>query len=258
MAISPFLLWQTLITEVNVSQNGQIPPTTFQNWTNDIQNDLFRDRFSDYEISQQNSDEIKRPFLKTVSRTVTVASGATYGVIAYPADYEYFSSAKILRQKDDQKCNNMEPLPDIDGDGKCVKFVDPDYAAMAVKFASANLITKNVQLVDNDRWEGYLDHDTKCPTYDSPKMTQFNGGFKVAPAGVQLMLLDYLVTPTSCVFAYTISADDILIYDAAGSTNLQWSPILIPEFIARLKKKYAVYIQSGEIFQMAENERKTA
>jgi hypothetical protein len=251
-----FDLWQTLLTEINVSQNGQIPPFVFQNWCNQINVELFRDRFGSYELIQRENDEVKLPFLKTASILLTVGAGATYAVGAYPANYEYFSSAKILRQKDNQKCNNREQLPDIDGDGKCAKYTDPDYAAMAVKFASENLITKNAQLIDDSRWESCLEHKAKGPTYDAPKINQYSGGFKVAPSGVQYLILDYLCTPRACLFAYTISADDILIYDQAGSIQLAWSNVLKADFISRLAKKYAKYIQSPEIFQMAENERK--
>lgn len=256
-ALDLFDLWQTLLTEVNVSQNGQIPPFVFQNWCNQVNVELFRDRFGSYELIQRENDEVKLPFLKSASIVLTVGAGATFAVGAYPSDYEYFSSGKILRQKDNQKCNNLETLPDIDGDGKCVKYTDPDYAAMAVRFASDNLITKNVQLIDDNRWEACLEHKSKGPSYDNPKMNQYSGGFRVAPAGVQILLLDYLKTPQACNFVYTISADDILIYNSAGSTQLEWSNVLKADFISRLAKKYAKYIQSAEIFQMAENERKT-
>ena len=250
-ALNIYDLWQTLLTEVNVSQNGQIPPTTFQNWVNEVNVEMFRDKFSSYELIQQVNDEIKLPFLTTVSIPVVG------GYIAYPANYEYFSSAKIIRQKDIQKCINQDPLPEINTDGKCAKYTDPDYAAMAVKFATDNLITNEVQLIDNQRWTAALGHATKCPTYDNPKITQYSGGFKVAPTGIQLAILDYLHTPRAAVFGYTISVDDILIYSAGSSTQLEWSNILKSEFIARLAKKYAKYIQSAEVFQMSENERKT-
>jgi hypothetical protein len=253
-----FDVWQSLLTLANVSQNGQIPPTTFANWMNAINVELFRDKFSDYELMQQCSDEVKLPFLVTASIVVTSAGGASYGVAPYPANYEYFSSAKVMRQRDEKAAKNNEPLPDIDGDGQCHKYTDPDYAALAIKYAGDHLITKTVNLVDNQRWEDCLDHDTKGPTYDNPKMTQFSGGFKIAPAGVQLLLIDYLKTPQPCVFAYTISSDDILIYNASGSTQLQWSNIMKEEFLSRLLKKYAILIGDENMFQMGENERKTA
>lgn len=255
--IDLFDLWQSLLTLVNVSQNGQIPPTVFQNWCNTENVAMFRDKFGNAELSQQVSDEIKAPFLVTATQVITIGAGATYGVAVYPSNYEYFSSAKIVRQKDDKKCQSRDPLPDIDADGKCVKYTDPDYAAMAVRFAADNLVTPEVQLIDNQRWDSCLTHKSKGPTYNAPKITQFQGGFKIAPAGVQLLILDYYKTPQPCFFSFTISADDILIYNAGSSVQLQWSNVLKEEFLSRLAKRYAMYIQSGEIFQMAENERKT-
>jgi len=256
--IDIFDLWQSLLTEVNVQQNGQIPPFVFQNWVNAVNVEIFSDKFDSYEKVQKESDEIKVPFLKTVSIPVTVGSGATYGVVAYPSDYEYFSSAMILRQRDEKECRNREPLPVIDQGGKCTKYTDPDYAQMAVQYAAENLVTREVQLIDNQRWDSCLNHTKKGPTYNDPKITQFDGGFKIAPAGVQLMVLDYLRTPRPCVFAYTITTDDILQYNASGSTQLQWSNILKQEFLTRLSKKYAKYTQSPEIYQMAEGDRKVA
>lgn len=253
-----FDLWQTFCTEVNVQQNGQVQPFTFQNWLNAISNEIFRDKFDSYEKVQKESDELKLPFLKNVSRPVTLGAGATFGVAAYPSDYGYFSSAMTLRPKDEKACQSREPLPEINADGKCTKYTDPDYAQMAIQHEAENLTTREAQLMDNQRWNSCLNHPKKGPTYNNPRITQYDGGFKIAPAGVQLIILDYLKSPRACYFAYTITTDDILQYDAANSIQLEWPNILKQEFLTRLSKKYAKYIQSPEIYQMAEGDRKVA
>ncbi len=249
-------LWYTFLTLVNVSQNGQVPPTVFQNWVNSLSVELFREYFNSYELVQQASDELKIPFLQTALISPVAQSYGNYSIIPNPVNYEYFSRMSILRQKDENKCKCGEALPEIDESGKCYGYNDPDIVAMRQKFAANNLVLKPVQLIDNQRWDSCEEHDTKGPTWDAPKITQTAGGFKISPAGVQKVLLDFLATPGDCIFVYTISVDDILIYNKAGSTQLQWSNILKEVFLTRLQKKYGIYVNSGEIYQMGNEDKK--
>lgn len=257
--IDVFDTWQKIMSEVNVQQGGQIrPQIDFQNWYNAINLEIFHEKAAKIQLGQQNSDELLLPFLKTVIIPVAIQSGMPWDLVSYPADYEYFSSMRVLRAKDVDTCmNNRDKSPEILlATGKSLRYTDPDYAAMLQKYAGNDMTEGIVYLADNQRWESVLSHVTKGPTYQKPKATQYSGGYKIAPKGIQAVILDYLRTPRSAVFAYTIGDGDIVQYNSGGSTQLEWSNVIQNEFLTRLKKKYGVYVQDGAIYQAGAAEKK--
>lgn len=254
--IDIFKIYQALSSEVNVQQGGQIRPVEdFERWYNAVSLELFREKVAIATLNQQNDDDLS-PFRVSVNIVVQQIAGQRFGRIAYPADYEAFSDLRMLRSKDENKCGCDTTLPIIDGSGKCLKVIDEDYAAMAAKYAATNLIETTVNKVDNSRWGSCLEHATKGPTFDKPKATQYKDGISIAPAGLSVVVLDYYRTPRSAVFAYTIGAGDIIIYDAANSIQLEWSAGLTNEFLTRLRKKYGVHVGDEKNYQMADNDKK--
>ena len=251
-----FDMWQSTMSEVNVQQGGQIrPQIDFQNWYNAINQEIFHEWCANVELNQQNTDELS-VFLTPVNVVVTPRPGSPYDFIALPPNYEYFSNMKIIRQKDENTCCFKEGLPIIDGSGKCRQYEDPDFAEMRQSVAGSGLITKLVVKVDTQRWDSCLEHPTKGPTFDNPKVVQVQGGFYIAPKGIQGVILEYYQTPQNALFAYTIVSGDVIIYNLGGSTQLQWSNVLKNEFLTRLKKKYGIYVREGEVYQAANEDKK--
>lgn len=241
---------------VNVQQNGQIPPSVFNTWYNEVNKQVFKEMAEEFQTSQVLSDLLS-PFTKYALLPVTAQAGQNWGLLSYPSDYEYFIGATILTQKQEEECFSISNLPIIDGDGKSRKYVDPDFAAMAVAYAGSNNEEGTLRLIDQMRWASCLSHPTKGATIKSPKALQYGTGFKIAPKGVVSVILSYLSTPQDSIFAYTISADDIAIYNSAGSQQLQWSDQVLPRFLAELQKKYAAYIGDSQMYQMGDNDKKT-
>lgn len=252
-----FTIYQALLSEVNVQQAGQIRPVQdFIYWLNTVSMDMFRDYTASAEITQINADTLA-PFRLQTNIQIQQSAGNRIGYIPNPADYEAFSSLRILRPKESNTCAMDKTLPIIDDKGKCLQVVDPDYAAMEQKFAGTNLVELNVNLVDNQRWANCLEHLTKGPTFEKPKATQTKGGFYIAPAGLSVVVLDYYKTPTKYVFAYTIDpTTDIIIYDAANSIQSEWSDGLQNEILTRLRKKYGVHVGDEKQYGFAENDKK--
>jgi hypothetical protein len=254
--INIYDMWLNTMSLCNVQQNGQIRPASdFQGWYNDVSVELFHKKVAEYQLGQQVTDELN-PFHKTVIVPVASVPGRNYGVAILPADYENLIDIRIIRQKSEYVCGSIEKLPIIDGKGKSVMYTDPDYAAMVQQYAGMGLVEKTVYVLDSQRWGSCLEHPDKGPSYDNPKATQDGTGFKIAPVGVQAIVLDYFSTPTNAVFAYTISAQDIVIYNAAGSTQLQWTNIIKNEFLNELVKKYAAAIGNMELYQQYDNNKK--
>lgn len=247
--INNYDTWLALQQLVNVQQNGQIPPSVFNTWYNEVNKALFKKFAEEYQTNQVMSDLLS-PFIKPVNILVSIVTGQNWGLVRYPSDYEYFLSASILRQEEEDTCFCNKEFPIIDGDGKIQKYTDPDFAQMKINFAGANVEERQVNMVDTQRWASCLNHYTKGPTWTNPKITQYQSGFKVSPKGITSIVLYYLKTPKESVFNYTISADDIAIYDPATSLQLEWSAQVLPLFLVELQKKYAAYVGSPEIFQM--------
>ncbi len=253
--INNYITWLALMQRVNVQQNGQIPPAVFNTWYNEVNKQVFKEMAEEFQLNQVMSD-LLAPFIKVALINVVPQSGQNWGLVSRPADYQYFVSASTLTQKQEEECFSTSNLPIIDGDGKSRKYVDPDFAQMAVAYAGANLGEGNLRIIDSQRWANCLSHPTKGATFKDPKMTQFKDGFKAAPKGVVSVILSYLSTPVESIFAYTISAQDIAIYDANGSQQLQWSDQVLSRFLVELEKKYAMYVGEDKIYQMSNNDKK--
>ncbi len=253
--INTYDVWQALISEVNIQQRGQVRPVSdFLRWYNKISEEMFREKVAAAELSQQLDDDLS-PFKKSINVIVTPQAGQPSDLVRYPADYNGFADMRILRQKNTKMVACDCNLPTYEDDGKCLQIVDQDYAAMEARYLGMNLVEITVIKVDTQRWGAALNHATKGPTFESPKITQDKNGFRIAPKALTSVVLDYYTTPIPATFNYTISGEDIVIYDAATSVDLQWSNTLMGEFVARLKKIYATHVNAPEIYQMAQNDQ---
>lgn len=253
--IDVYDIWQKLMSLCNVSQNGQIRPVTdFQGWYNSANSEMFHDKVAKFQLGQQVTDELS-PFLTSAIVSVTMVTGRNYGVIAYPSNYENLADLRIMRQKDEAICGSIEKLPIIDTGGKTQRYTDPDYAELIQQYAGMGLVEETVNVVDTQNWGDCLKHQSKGPTYDNPKATQDASGIKIAPKGIQAVVLDYFHTPRKAIFAYTI-ANDIVIYNSGGSTQLEWTNIIENEFLFRLAMKYATAIGDSNLYQQFDNSLK--
>ena len=256
MAIDLFNLLQTLWSQCNVQQGGQIrPEQDFQNWVNAISEELFKKYVGEFQLNQQVTDQLK-PFHYRVNVNVTPQPGYPYDLVVLPSNYEYLAGLRFLKQKDENTCGYLPGIPLIDCDGNCMSVTDPDYIAMIAKFAGQNLIESTINVIDTARWGSCLAHLRKGPTWDNPKATQYSGGFQIAPKGITSVVVDYFKAPTPAVFAYTYGADDIIVYNPGGSTQLEWSKVVINEFIIRLMKKYGAAVREDSFYQMANEDKK--
>lgn len=250
-----FDIYQKVCSLANVQQGGQYRPVEdFTKDYNAVSSELFVDLIKQFQLDQVLTDQLM-PFIKTYNINVTAQPGKTYDLVTVPSDYEYFASMRVIRQKDEHKCGYDSRYPIIDGDGTCTQVEDPDYAQMVANYAGANMEEKRIDLIDNGRWQSCLDSVRKGPTFDEPKCTQFDSGFKLAPKGLSSIVLDYFKTPRVAVFGYTIGTGDIIEYSSSGSTQLEWTNTVENEFITRLLKKYAIRVRSGEVYQMGQNEK---
>lgn len=254
-AIDLFDLWISLRGNVNTQQGGFIRPQgNFQRWINEISFELFREKIAQFQVTQMITDELA-PFLKTVNVVLTPQPGKNYDLAVFPVDYAYYASSRILVDANSH-CGCMIEGAEVMGkDGKCKPYQDHEYKEIAEKNAGADLCELSISLIPNQMWGAACNNSFKKPSYDAPIITQFASGFKVAPRNLGVIVLDYFKLPREAVFGYTLSTDDNIIYNASTSTQLEWPDSVKGEFLARLQKRYGMFVREEFIYQASEQER---
>lgn len=248
------LAWATL----NTQQGGHLRPIrNYEAWVNEISLELYNEKVADWEKNQVLDDTLAVSFLRTVNVSIQAATGRGFDTVAYPEDYGAFSSMRILKPK---KGEVMCELPRTDcmdcKSGKIVRYIDPDDAIIEKAAKNVDYSEINLNKVDNQRWGSALDHKLKKPSISKPIATQFDKGFKIAPQGLGIVVLDYFKQPQKAKFAYNLDSEDRIIYDLTASIQLEWTDLVLPEFISRLKKRYGSFTGQVEIYNQGEAERK--
>lgn len=244
-------LFDSFQSAVNVNQGGFVPPqTVFTDWVNDISKQLLKEKFEVWQLKQSTTDSIY-PFLKTVNLTVPRAEGLSYDIATLPADYAFFSSARIMIKNDTNcGCSKYDTVSGEDGktcsaDGK---YIDPDDIAFQ-KIADEDAIVESlVRIIDNQNWGSVCSSYTKKPTAKKPAITIYGEGLKVFPKGVGIIILDYFKNPVRAVYNYTIGPEDTIIFNPTGSVNLEWPESMTGEFVSRLVQRYGLYTAQPETF----------
>lgn len=260
--IDLFELYEKVCGTFNTQQGGHIRPhRNFVDWVNDVSIELFEEYVAVAEKNQQISDYLT-PFLKSVNVVVNPIAGTMYDVIKFPTDYEHYGSARVFYNSNETGCP-CQGLPIIDGkDGKeCENpYQDEDDKIKAQLKSEEGLCESSIIKVDNQRWGSICGHKTMSPTKKNPKITQFDGGFKIAPKQLGVIVLDYYRKPVKATFDYTITnpgnIDEYLQYNSGTSTKLEWSSVLVNEFVNRIGKKYGKFIREQFIFETSELDRK--
>lgn len=237
--ITTFELYNSFATLVNTAQGSWFrPQTDFEVQANDVSIEIWDMLTIKAEKSQQEKDYL-RPFLKT-KNVIVDNQNNFYGVLKVPDNYERFSAARII-------VHNEQTLPDKQIDnGNCDN--EDIYSLQEIKDEYYSNISENqIDLVEDQKWAACLEHLKKKPTLQKPKMLQIEGGFRVAPRTVSVVVLDYYVKPQYATFKYTVSpgniqtgAGDDIIYDTS-SVPFEWPKTVIPEFLIRLGARYGVF-----------------
>jgi hypothetical protein len=249
--IDLFELYQDFNSAFNTHQFGFFRPVRdFLPAVEEASNEAFNKLAGKMQKSQVITD-LLRPFI--LSANVVVKNNGRYDYAPYPDGYEYYSSARIILQKEKAcalpGCNVFE-------DGKCV-----DHSKSDLKDFYCNTEFEYEEVpftpVDNSRWGSVTSHRTKGPTMKKPYGTQLSDGFKILPKGIGVVVIDYYRKPKKAKFVYTerkVGNDESYIeYDANNSEKLEWSEIMKPYFISAMGKRYGLTIQNPLILQQVNN-----
>lgn len=261
--ISLFDLWEELIGTANTHQGGHIKPNrNFVRWVKSISLEIFKEMCEEYQRSQVMSDEITI-FLETVNVNVPVVPSQMWDLIVVPEDYEFFASARIYRRGTTScGCDLYDTIDGKTGkkEGECSAYIDEDELALIKAKADKNLCEIELKKVSTNRWGAVCSHANLAPDINNPKCTQFGKGFKLAPKGLGTIILDYFRKPVDATFDYTIlnpgEETEYIQYKEDTSVKLEWKETMIPEFIARLQKKYGRFVREPIIEQAGKDDSK--
>lgn len=256
MTIDLFDLYNDFNAYVNTFQGGFFPPQSiFTRVLNIAQKELWNKWTRQAEKSQEIKDNLF-PFLVPLN-VITKQSNSYYATLEQPNNYGRFASAKILLVKDTTQC-----VPDKSvNSGKCFNGKFKSDIDLANDYYD-NVREGEIEMVDNQRWSAVLEHLTKYPTFERPKMTQINNGFKVAPREVSVVVLNYYTAPAPAFFAYTVAPGNLqtgagnqIIYNKDLSKQVQWNVTVKPFLLEIMKDLYASYTRDVQFQNINSNQK---
>jgi hypothetical protein len=235
----------------NVWQGGSVRPESFVSWLHEVQIEIQNELIKSLGNNQDVTDNL-RPFLKSVQTAVIQAGGK----ISYPKNYRRFSSLRFFSVKSNgpgSMCSNLPVL--CNGEVLQIDKCDLKEEDKAEMLSSEEMIERSIQMVPNKFWGSVSDDEIVAPSIMIPYATQNDNGFKVLPKGIGYVVLDYISIPERPTFIYTRDAKQNIICDSNKCKNLEWGEEMIPEILARMKKRYSAFVGNSEAYKEGEQER---
>lgn len=243
-----FTLYERFLGKVNTHQSGHARPVrNFENWVNDISLELFEAYYKVFEKTHHISDNLT-PFLRSRNVVIVSNAGTGWDLIRRPVDYERFASIRVIRQGTTACALKGCETVNCTGD-----YVDPDELAILQAELDGTKKEVPVDKIDNARWSALAGRITKGATFNTPKCTLYDEGFKIAPKGLGVVVMDYFRKPAKVKFNYNLvnagTENEAIQYVEAGSVHLDWPESVMPEFLARLEIAYGGFKQNNLVLQ---------
>lgn len=250
--IDIYALYLSFVSYVNTFQGGWFRPASdFTRACNDISMQLWNEWTAKPDSKEVRDNLIY--FLKSKNIMVDSAKGA-FGTFMPPTDYGRFASARYLTNG-----KSVVPSPEVE-EGKCEGFETDEQLA---EDYYDNIQEIGIESIENMKWGAVTKHLTKKPSLSAPKITQINGGFKVAPREISVVVLDYYVKPVDAIFGYTVTpgnpqtgAGDQIIYDVNRSKKLMWPETMRNEFLIALGSRFSSYTRDQFLAQYTAQQKR--
>ena len=230
----------------NTWRQGHFRPQSFEFALHDTQLEIFN-KLVDSLGNSQTIDDRLRPFIKSVQLSIKIVSRG--GLISYPPDYSQFSNLRFFSKT---QFGKGVSICDISEEKKNL-ICRPLREEEKVEEMTEKLIERSITKIDNGRWGAVCEHEFIGPSLEDPYCTQYNDGFKVLPREIGFAILDYVAIPERPIFLYKKDEQHNIIC-LPGCKNLLWNDEVIPEFMSRLKKKYASYSSNAQKYSEGEKE----
>lgn len=203
---------------------GYLAPDAFNNTVNSIQIELFNKYADIFQERQQITDKLY-PFIK---RNVLIVNTTT-GRMAYPSDYvdkvavrafEPTALEVATKECDDDEPINYHEIPQID-----------------------------VDVLDNSMLGNRLVSTVIPPTKEYPIATFYDTYLQFYPIDIGSCVFEYLRQPVTAVWAYTVGANGIEIYDSANSVDIEFPYKMTNEFIVKVAQYFGISIREADLVQ---------
>src|ERR1035437_1128992 len=258
--IDMFDFYREFNAMMNTSQNGfWRPETDFEVNVHIASIKLWNNKIDIAERNQRTTDDL-RNFL--ISKNIIVKNqNSFYGTIDTPIspnpEYGRYASARLLVAGE-----SCVPCKDVD-DGKCINGEFKTEQELADDYYNT-VCEIQIEKIDNQRWPNVLQHLTKRPTLQNPKLTQINNQFQIAPRQVSVVILNYYRKPKYATFKYTLTAGnlqngsgDVIIYNKAASEPLEWPETVKNELLDILKDVYIGFVRDSQFQQISASQKQT-
>lgn len=113
-----------------------------------------------------------------------------------------------------------------------------------------------IKFVQQDYLSNYL-NSRITPPATNPIYLIEREGFKFYPNDIGTAIVNYIKSPRTIVYGYTLDGNGLPVYDAATSVDPEWSDLDMLEIISRALRMVGVNLQSGLISQYANEITKT-
>lgn len=104
--------------------------------------------------------------------------------------------------------------------------------------------------IDEEKPE-VLTNQLRPVSLSKPKAELSSVGFQLYPQSVQIGFYNYLRYPADAVYDYT-QVGRTITYNAAGSTQLEWSDVYVNNIIARALAYWGIYVSDKDIIEFSQ------
>lgn len=124
-----------------------------------------------------------------------------------------------------------------------------DYVHISMLQTTNAGVTKEVELIRDDKWSFRINRITAGPSYDNPVCRQYNGNIELRPTDLQGLALTYLKYPTKTRWAYTLNGNSRPVYDDANSVDFEWGEENHMDIMARALQFLGINLEDVNLQQ---------
>ncbi len=106
-----------------------------------------------------------------------------------------------------------------------------------------------VKTIDNDKLGSRMNAGYLAPTRDHPINTFYSSYNQFYPIDLGVCVFEYLKQPATPVWAYTLAANGLPVYDAANSTNFEWNWNMQNELIISICGYFGVSVSADMLIR---------
>ena len=237
---------------INAAQQGNYTPEVLNILINNAVEGLYKQRLGlpeQYDMQQAipkiayaRTEKIHTDLLPFRKRKrVVLTSSEFIDTTLLPSDLYYQTSVKYYTTI---RVNDTDAARKLNMCGCHAVEEHTDEVYKYVKYVGT------LDLVEEDKWATRAN----SRLIKKPMYLPFYDGWKIHFPGIKpsYIEIEYLKRPTKAIWAFTV-VNDVEVYDAANSVNVEFDDMLRGEIVARMVKEYGKYTDDPNSVQYGQN-----